>query len=129
MILFPIISLAIALVMRFIQAKSVDKENSEVFSEIKINPVYLIVGYISFFFCSMFSVFAYFFMDAIDISVLFLIFSVILAAFIFGFYRYSVLYDNEKLRCRKYVGKYKTEFNGALAVLQSFNVAFFKCFA
>ena len=110
MILFPIISLIICLVIRFIQAKSVDKETGEVFSEIKISPVYLIVGYVSFFFCATFSVFAYFFMDAIDISVLFLIFSVMLAAFIFGFYRYRVIYDREKLSCRKYFGKYKTMY-------------------
>jgi len=108
MILFPIISLIICLVIRFVQAKSVDKENNGVFLEIKISPVYLIVGYFSFFFCAIFSVFSYFFMHAIDISVLFLIFSVTLVLLIFGFYRYSIIYDHEKLSCRKYVGKYKT---------------------
>ena len=106
MIIFPVIFLIICVAVRFVQLKSSDNEIVDS-SNIKLHPVFCVIGYVTSILFLALSVVLYFYSD-IWATLVCVIFSLLSDVTILGYYGYRVKYDNKKLIYRKFFGKYKT---------------------
>lgn len=106
MTFFPLIFLAICIVVHFFQHKSTDKV-SDKFSEIKLHPAFCAVGYITSAVFIAVGIFLYFY-SGIEAAFVCFCFSIIADILILGYYGYSVIYDSKKISYRRFFGNYKT---------------------
>ena len=102
----PIIFFAICVVIHLVQKKTEYNSDGKNTNVIRLSPFFRIVGWALCAFCSIFSIFMYYF-SGILAALIIIFWGCISLFLVLGYYGFIVIYDGKKITYRRFFGKYK----------------------